>query len=107
MHKTIRRFGMEGEAKDDADFARLRVQFESYVVREMRETGYVPILGMGPFWSTYYEEEADKYHFILSVHGVHVGRRLACQLEGISVDGKQVKRSTAQPKSKPSSEKSE
>jgi hypothetical protein len=105
MHKTIKRFGMEGTISDKA-IPQSREQFETLVLREMREEGYAPILGFGPFWSTVYVEDRDEYLFILSMHGIYVGRKKAWQVDGISVDGKMVPL-TAPSKSKPSSTKSE
>ncbi len=103
MHKTMKRFGMEGTISDKA-IIQSREQFETLVLREMKEEGFVPILGFGPFWSTVYVEEQDEYMFILSIHGVYVGRKKACQIVGISVDGKTVP-FTPPNKSKPSSKK--
>ncbi len=100
MHKTIKRFGIEGTI-GDKDIIRMREQFESLTLREMREEGYVPVLGMGPFWSTVYQKDTDDYLFILSMHGYYVGRRKACMIEGISVDGRTIPLSVPS-KSKPS-----
>ena len=103
MHKSLRAFTMEGQVNDDKDFARLRAQFESELVSQMRETGYVPVLGMGPFWSTVYDAPKDWYEFVLTVHGYRVGRKQACELEGITAEGKLIPRNTPPSKSKPSS----
>lgn len=94
---------MEGEVGDDADFARLRLQYESLVMDEMRQHGYVPVIGLGPFWATVFNAEKETYTFVLSVHGVHVGRKQACAIEGITVEGLTLTRPS---KSNPSSEKS-
>jgi hypothetical protein len=94
---------MEGEVKDDADFARLRAQFETYVLREMREAGFIPVLDLGSYWSTSFDPIKEKYSFVLSMHGFHVGRRKACQVEGITAEGKMIPRNTPPSKSKQSS----
>lgn len=106
MHKTIKRFGLDGEIGDDADFARLRTQYEHMVVEEMRELGYIPVLDLGPYFSTEFDKEKSKYQFILSVYGVYVGRRRSWELEGIS-NGKEILKPTPPTKSKQSSEPSE
>lgn len=103
MHQSIKRFGMEGEVGDSADWPRLRSQFEAHVRREMREAGYAPILDLGPFWSTTYIADKDKFEFVLSIHGYKVGRRVACQIEGITGSGNLIPLSTPPNKSKPSS----
>lgn len=87
MHKNLKRFGMDGLINSDADIPRLRDQYEAMVIRGMRDDGYVPILGLGPFFSTWYDVDKDHYEFIVSVHGIYVGRRKSFQLEGMAVDG--------------------
>lgn len=95
---------MEGEVGDDADFPRLRGQYETLMTHEMRGMGYVPVIGLGPFWSTEYNKEKNAYTFLLSIHGYYVGRKQACQIEGITVEGLVI---TRQNKSNPSSKESE
>lgn len=85
---------MDGVVGDDADFLRLRNQYEAMTIQVMKEKGYTPVLGLGPFWSTAYDEKTETYTFISSVYGVYVGRKKACQLEGITVDGKETRLST-------------
>lgn len=92
---------MSGEIGDDADFARLRSQYEHVILDDMRELGYVPVLDLGPYWSTLYIK--PKYEFELSIYGVYVGRRRSWEIEGIS-NGREIMRPTPPTKSKPSSE---
>ncbi|AXH49199.1 hypothetical protein HWB76_gp203 [Streptomyces phage Blueeyedbeauty] len=106
MHKTIKRFGFEGKVNDDADFPRIRAQYESLILREMRELGYVPVLDLGPYWSTEYVKPDDAYEFVLSVYGVYLGRRRSWEVEGIS-NGREIKRPTPPTKSKQPSEPAE
>lgn len=87
MHKPIKRFALDGIVGDDSAIPRLRNQFEQMLLTDMRESGYVPVLGLGPYWSTSYETAKNQYDFVLSVYGVFVGKREACKVEGISVDG--------------------
>jgi hypothetical protein len=102
MHKTIKRFGMEGKIGDDADFTRLRSQYESLIVQEMRDLGYVPVLDLGPYWSTSYVKLEETYEFIVSVYGVYIGRRRSWEVEGISA-GREIKRLIPPTKLKPPS----
>lgn len=88
MHKTLKRFGMEGEVRDDADFSRLRAQYETLITHSMRAEGYVPIIGLGPFWSTVYNKEKGSYDFTLSLHGLHVGRKKSSLIQGITAEGR-------------------
>jgi hypothetical protein len=103
MHKTIKRFGFEGKIGDDANFARLRSQYENMIVKEMRELGYVPVLDLGPYWSTFYIREESSYDFILSIYGIYLGRRRSWEVEGIS-NGREITRPTPPTKSKRPSE---
>lgn len=93
MHKTVRRFGMEGKVADDATFPRLRAQYENMILRKMRDLGYVPVLDLGPFWSTSYVKADKNYDFIISLYGIYVGRRRAWEVEGIW-NGKEILRHT-------------
>lgn len=106
MHKTIRRFGMDGVVGDDADFTRLRAQYEALILHQMRDMGYVPVLDLGPYWSTEYDWENELYSFILSIYGVRVGKSRAWTVEGIA-HGREIPRSIPPNKSSPSSESAE
>jgi hypothetical protein len=74
---------VEGVIKDDADFPRLRTQFEDMLVRDMRSSGYIPVLDLGPFFSTEYRAD-QSYNFMITVYGVYLGRRRAWETMGIS-----------------------
>ena len=98
MHKKIERFGFDGQIRDDSDFIRLRAQYESLVVHQMRDDGYVPVLDLGPLWSTIYDKETDTYSFEMTVYGVYVGRKKAWIIEGMDGVGRYLPRSTAKTK---------
>jgi hypothetical protein len=87
-HKSIKRFGLEGTIADDSMFIRFREQQEFHLLAAMREAGYVPVLGFGPFFSTSYDEEKDTYTFVLSIYGIHVGVKKASTIEGIDGAGR-------------------
>lgn len=90
---------MEGSIGDDSDFLRLRVQYENLIIHGMREEGYVPVLGLGPYFSTRWLEDGKVYQFKISIYGVKVGRKQSWNLEGIDVEGHYHRRHIQQPKS--------
>lgn len=83
MHSNIKRFQVDGIINDDADFPRLRSQFENMLVVDMRSSGYAPVLDLGPFFSTVYREDGS-YSFVITAYGVYLGRRKAQLCMGIS-----------------------
>lgn len=100
MHKKIERFGFDGVIGDDTDFIRLRSQYEALIVDQMRSDGYVPVLDLGPMWSTQWDKKKESYTFDLTVYGVYVGKRKACNIEGMDGTGKYLPRPTAKVKLK-------
>lgn len=95
MHSNVKRFQVGGVIKDDADFPRLRAQFEDMLVKEMRSGGYIPVLDLGPYFSTEYQQSS--YTFLITAYGTFVGRRKAWEIQGIC-NGQPV--SMTSPKSK-------
>lgn len=95
---------MEGQFKDDSKIPSLREQYEAIVLTDMRDIGYVPVLGLGPFWSTWYDAMKNLYLFILSIHGVHIGRERSWQVEGMTTDGEFLLKPTQPSKLNKSSE---
>lgn len=81
-HKSIKRFGFDGEIGDCKDFIRTRETFAQMILTQMREDGYVPVLDIGPLWSTSYKAETQTFDFIISLYGVYVGTRKAQEIEG-------------------------
>jgi hypothetical protein len=94
MHKDIKRFPLDGLMNDDSDFIRLRAQFETLIVHQMRDGGYVPVLDIGPLFSTKLLDDGH-YEFELTVYGVYVGRKKAWKVEGMDGLGRYLPRSTA------------
>ena len=107
MHKRIERFGFDGEIGDSKDFIRLRSQYEAQVVDQMRSDGYVPVLDLGPLFSTKLNKKTMTYSFELTVYGVYVGKKKACNIEGMDGHGTFLLRPTRKVKSSPSSPISE
>ena len=82
MHSNVKKFQVDGIMNDDADFPRLRSQFEDMLIKQMRDNGYIPVLDLGPYFSTEYRSDS-KYNFIITAYGTYVGRRKAWELQGI------------------------
>lgn len=101
MHKNVKRFGFDGIINDDSDFVRIRAEFEAVVVDDMRDNGYVPMLDLGPYWSTKLREDG-KYDFIISLYGIYVGKRKAWEIAGVDVHGTLFPMTTPKDKSKQS-----
>lgn len=89
-HKNIKRFGLDGSIGDDKDFIKSRESFTHMILEEMRDSGYVPVLDLGPLWSTSWNGES--FDFVLSLYGVHVGMRKAREIEGYDGYGVMYKR---------------
>jgi len=93
MHRDIKRFPLDGIMKDDSDFIRLRAQFETLILHQMRDSGYVPVLDIGPLFSTRLLDNGN-YDFELTIYGVYVGRKKAWTIEGMDGLGRYLPRST-------------
>lgn len=91
MHRDIKRFGFDGIIGDDADFGRLREEFELRIISEMRDKGYVQSYDNPSEFSTTFVD--GKYSFVISVFGIFVGKRQACHIEGIMNGNKPIVRS--------------
>lgn len=92
MHRNIKAFSYEGMINDDSDFIRLRDQFEMIIKQDMRDKGYIPVLDLGPYFSTSLTEDQN-YDFMLTVHGVYVGKAKSWEYEGW-MNGKLLKKDT-------------
>lgn len=91
MHEDIKKFSIDGEIGDDSDFVRLKEQFSKMVVDSMRDAGYVPVLEMGPYFSTEFVPSIKKknrgtYQFRVTAYGVSVGRNRSWKIQGIDVE---------------------
>ncbi len=92
-HKRIKRFQIRVEFLDDSDIIRIRAQYESLLTQDMRSKGYVRVLDIDPAFSV--EFTGETWKFLMSIHGVYVGKKKAWQLEGIT-QGKLIPRNTRQ-----------
>jgi hypothetical protein len=90
-HQRIQRFQVRAQFNSDADIIRVRAQYESLLIQEMRDKGFVRVLDIDPTFSVSYDQEV--WSFILTMHSVHVGKKKAWQSEGIT-QGKLIPRDT-------------
>src|SRR6478736_7398288 len=94
QHRPVKRFQEKGSVADDSDFIRTRETLDKVITDGMRDEGYVPILDLGPFWST--SLEGEHYTFVLSYYGVFVGREKAWKTLGMDGAGRFYPVSTTQ-----------
>ena len=87
MHRTPKRFHIESEIADDSYFITQRETQIDLLIKMMRDDGYVPVLTLGPFWSTQLNENG-RYDSVLSIYGVYVGRKKSWEYMGMDGDGK-------------------
>ncbi len=92
-HQNIKRFQIEVEFLDDSDMIRVKKQYEDLLVGQMRDSGYTRVLDIDPAFSV--EFDGQTWKFLMTIHGVYVGKKKSWQLEGIT-QGKQISRSTLQ-----------
>lgn len=81
-HKRIKRFQIEVQFYDNAQLISLRPQYENLLVQDMRGKGYVRVLDIDPAFSI--EFTGETWKFLMTLHGVYVGKKKAWQLEGIT-----------------------
>jgi hypothetical protein len=90
-HKRIKRFQIFVEFSDDSDMIRVKYQYESMLSHQMRDQGYARVLDIDPAFSV--EFDGLTWKFLMTLHGVYVGKKKACEVEGIS-QGKLIPRHT-------------
>ena len=90
-HKRIKRFQVYVEFRDDSDMIRVKHQYESMLSHQMRDNGYAKVLDIDPAFSV--EFDGQTWKFLMTLHGVYVGKKKAWEVEGIS-QGKLIPRTT-------------
>lgn len=78
--KAFYRTGIMSE--DDGDH---RETVEHATMDEMRERGYVPVLGVGPYYTRQYDFSNHEMTFHLTIHGCYVGKERSREIEGVDV----------------------
>ena len=89
-HRQIKRFQVNVEFADDSDMIRIKNQYENMLTHDMRSKGYARLLDIDPAFSV--EFTGETWKFIMTIHGVYVGKKKAWQSEGIT-QGKLMPRS--------------
>ena len=92
-HKRIKRFQIDVEFYDNSQLISLRPQYENMLTHDMRSKGYVRVLDIDPAFSV--EFTGETWKFLMTLHGVYVGKKKAWQSEGIT-QGKSIPRTTRQ-----------
>ncbi len=92
-HRKIKRFQIDVQFQDNSQLISLRPQYENLLIQDMRGKGYVRVLDIDPAFSV--EFTGETWKFLMSIHGVYVGKKKAWQLEGIT-QGKSIPRTTRQ-----------
>jgi hypothetical protein len=93
-HQNIKRFQVRVEFLDDSDMIRIKKQYEDLLVGQMRDSGYARALDIDPAFSV--EFDGQTWKFLMTLHGVYVGKKKAWQLEGMT-QGKLIHRNTPLP----------
>ena len=81
IHKSIKRFYLEGQIYDDALIPRLQNEYINILNTQMKLQGYAPRLDIDPQFTIEYNGKS--YEFKLSVYGTFVGKRNAQWMEGL------------------------
>ncbi len=97
IHRSIKKFQVDVEFADDSDMIRVKNQFENLLTHDMRIKGYARVLDIDPAFSV--EFTGETWKFLMTIHGIYVGKKKAWQSEGIT-QGKLMPRSTPQAISK-------
>jgi hypothetical protein len=77
MHRPIKKWTHDGFIRDDADFPRLRREFERLIEQSMRLEGYLPVYELDSEWSTAYEPDEKRYSFKISMYAAYAGKAKA------------------------------
>lgn len=81
IHRSIRRFHLDGQIYDDALIPRLQTEYINILNTQMKLQGYAPRLDIDPQFTIEYT--GKYYDFKLSVYGTFVGKRNAQWMEGL------------------------
>lgn len=81
IHKSIKRFYLDGQIFDDSFIPRLREEYIRILETQMKLQGYAPRLDIEPDFTIEYT--GKYYDFKLSIYGAFVGKRNAECIIGI------------------------
>lgn len=83
QHKRITKFGIEGSIYDESHVDRLKAEYLSLLVLQMKADGYVRRTDIDPQFTFFYDGPRNGFSFKLSVYGIYVGKRMAQKLAGV------------------------
>ena len=92
-HKRIKRFQIDVEFHDNAQLISLKPQYETLLTHDMRSKGYARVLDIDTAFSV--EFTGETWKFLMTLHGVYVGKKQAWLSEGIT-QGKLIPRNMRQ-----------
>jgi len=92
-HKRIKRFQIDVEFHDNAQLISLKPQYETLLTHDMRSKGYARVLDIDTAFSV--EFTGETWKFLMTLHGVYVGKKQAWLSEGIT-QGKLIPRTMHQ-----------
>jgi hypothetical protein len=92
-HKRIKRFQIDVEFHDNAQLISLKPQYETLLTHDMRSKGYARVLDIDTAFSV--EFTGETWKFLMTLHGVYVGKKQAWLSEGIT-QGKLIPRTMRQ-----------
>jgi hypothetical protein len=75
IHKSIKRFSLDGQIYDDSFIPRLKDEYINILNTQMKLQGYAPRIDIDPEFTLEYD--GRNYDFKLSVYGAFVGKRNA------------------------------
>ena len=81
IHKSIKRFCLDGQIYDDAFLPRLKNEYINILNTQMKLQGYAPRIDIDPQFTIEYNGKL--YDFKLSVYGTFVGKRNAECIEAL------------------------
>jgi hypothetical protein len=84
LKRNIKSFLISGVIGDDSSIITSREKHETFLLNDMRQKGYVPILDLESQFSIKYNPAKDNYSFYLELFGVYVGTKKAQEIEGFS-----------------------
>lgn len=94
-----RAFYRSGEIDETAAVSH-RELMERSLIDEIRLKGYVPVLGLGPYYTQMYDFGRERRVFHLTIHGAYVGKDYSHEVEGVDAfTGQRILRPTPQSKS--------
>jgi hypothetical protein len=81
-HRKIKDFSIDGHIYDEADFIKLRWQYENIIEEYMRVKGYIPHLDLDPVFSTSYT--GSSFEFKITWYGIYLGKAKAKCYKGVT-----------------------